>query len=267
MNSDRIQQLARMALEIEEIEAQAMNREPWNGDDLAADRVRPTIVARIGFGRMLAAAAVLAIAGVGTWGAWNAWKQVDSARSELAAITDDSTVPVAVTAPSHSVVNDLHSDKPAVPQRELVAATSPPVKPSIQSVVLTKPSPSALHRGNCNVVVLIVHDMSGKSRCVEFRQEDWDGRCASDLPEWELAMARGAMGPGCGKGSTRQVLVVALSGPADALPNTQHGAEDLAACILGLPRPCDAAGECYQNATANCLPQDVSFKVETLASR
>src|SRR5262249_22617626 len=102
--------------------------------------------------------------------------------------------------------------------------------------VLPPPDPE------CGVIIVIVHDLRGISRCVQVRGEAWHGRCPADLSRWELTAPHVARA--CMSGS-KQMVILALSGPAAQLPTNDRSAEDLAACILGIPRGCDTEGACY----------------------
>lgn len=241
MNDARIEQLLRMAVEADDLEDACEGRSPviarlHNG--------KVTMVAarrRMWAGMALAACAALAFAG--------AW--VIGVRSGTPRTQGDQTAatPSGVEATNGSTlagrVEPNRIERDGVPQTRVELVSADAAGP------------------DQNMVLAIYHDPYAGCRCVKWRSHDWsENRCLSEVGAQEIKGVD--VGRPC-MPSAQQKLLVALSGPARDLPNTDAKASALAQCILDADRPCDAEGTCYEPAARECVPKNVSFKIEAVA--
>lgn len=240
MNDSRIEELLRMAVEADDFELEAEER--------------PAVLARVAGGRIVGwgqkrsawvIAATAACAALAFAGAWFV-----GLRSVPRPVSPHQT-PIAV-----------NTDK---------AGVEPEQSPLDTEVEIVENSASGTTRlvsmegsGEQSVVLAIFHDPYSGCRCVQWREHDWsENRCLNEVPSQELTGVD--VGGPC-MPSPRQKLLVALAGPERALPTTDVKARELAECILGGERMCDSEGSCYAQATRECLPDNVSFKIEAVAA-
>lgn len=243
MNDARIEQLLRMAVEADELEDACEGRSPviarlHNG--------KVTMVAarrRMWAGIALAAGVSLAFAGAWMIG-------VRSGTPQGTPIVDNT--PAQPTEHATEIVSD---EAPRVKiEKNVIAAT-----PNGGGVVRTVSNDT----GEQSVVLAIYHDPYVGCRCVKWRPHDWEeNRCLSDVGAQEIKGVD--VGRPC-MPAARQKLLVALSGPEQDLPTTDAKATQLAECILGGDRLCDTEGTCYESAARECVPKNVSFKIEAVA--
>lgn len=126
--------------------------------------------------------------------------------------------------------------------------------------------PATAGTGEDTVLLAVFHDELAGTRCVSWRDYDFAGnKCLGDVSEKELRglCLRSAGLETCGS-KPQQVMVVALSGPRDSLPESDSSAQQLADCILRGERMCDSAGACFVPAARGCVPKNVSFRIETV---
>lgn len=132
--------------------------------------------------------------------------------------------------------------------------------------VILQPAQAARDSGEDTVILAVFHDPLVGTRCVSWRDYDFDGnKCLTDVSEKELRglCLRSAGLDSCGE-HPRQVMLVALAGPRHSLPESDSSAQQLADCILSGERMCDSAGACYVPAARGCVPKNVSFRIETV---
>lgn len=268
MNDTRIAELARMAVEVDELEREAMIA-------LEADRLR---LDEVHAERRSRAEAVGLTAGNGRrrW-VLAGWTAAGLAAAACLGVT--MTVGLLAIMPERSPAGTGVAVVPDVTQRtieqamqktrEQLASNQPGESVPAQPLPATfTPHADDLvnvaHMNNaeqCCVVIALVRDLGGVLRCVQWRQHEWDVRSVSGMDAQDLKSAVPAT---CDAGP-RQVVLVAVTGPTHSLPRTDESAAELATCILGSPRGCDTDAMCFNGAAARCLPNDVSVKVETVA--
>lgn len=245
MNDARIEQLLRMAVEADELEDACEGRSPviarlHNG--------KVTMIAarrRMWAGFALAAGVAIAFAGAWIIG-------VRSGTPQASPIVDNT--PVQPT--EHTI--ELTSDTPHVKIEKNVIAATPDGGGSIRTA-----NNDLGDSGEQSVVLAIYHDPYVGCRCVKWRPHDWaENRCLSDVGAQEIKGVD--VGRPC-MPAARQKLLVALSGPEQDLPTTDAKATQLAECILAGDRLCDTEGTCYEPAARECVPKNVSFKIESVA--
>ena len=139
--------------------------------------------------------------------------------------------------------------------------TKQPESPLIKyPVVIPVDSQAAVDPGSVEgcIVVAIYRDDHGAMHCVKVKPQEWTGnKCLSEVSQQELRCV--SVGQPCSASADRAMLV-ALSGPQRSLPKTEADAVQLAGCILGSSSD-DSRG--YAHAAAECVPSDVSVKIET----
>jgi hypothetical protein len=263
MNDARIQELVRMALEVDELEG--VRRPAVTAASAGAADPRGVVVRRLFWaGAALAAAAAVAVmvsplatrvstdpgAGRMTAGLGPSMAAPGAARD-----------PGEVGAPAHA--DYTVALEPRYTRRlNLQDMIRPAPAPAPAGVVGARLDPEGLEQ--C-VVMAIYRDPLGAMHCVQMKPHEWQGnRCLTEVPPSELRSVW--FGRPCAEPAS--TLVVALSGPRRALPKNEEGAVALARCILGLSESCEAHGQpCLQRAAVECVPSEVSVRVETVAAR
>lgn len=249
MNDQRINELVRMAMEVEELESEGQGAP---GLRLAGSGVLPRRVGGLGghrawwvaAGTALAAALALAIA---------LPIYLKPSRTEI------------VTNPAPSDLTPVEPPALPVPANIVTVVTLPmctpdlsksyPVRSGFSTVSSSDPQGSA--------VVTIYPRVRGNAPCVQVWAHQWsENRCLGEVPAQEIKAA--ATDSLCNVGN--QTLVVALAGPRKALPKTQAEAEGLADCILGFPHECGGDTQCLSHIAMQCVDPNVSVKIETVAS-
>lgn len=303
MKHDQLEALIVMAVEADTIEREAMGLGPEASaleshtqaelklvGELEAQAARPSAwTRRVLIASSLAAAACLSIAGVSIWNGMLSAQGVVSGLHDVAVNDGPITIGGPKVARGVGGGSDASKARPAGPEianadnekgsvcvaagagqsGDSLAVNTPVLSGEVKSDVAARIMPAsfggraiASHaHDECSVVLLIVRDFHGISSCVQIKPHDFGERCVQDLTSYEMAYQ--AQGEQCMPG--HQMLVVALSGPSESLPTNDRSARALAACILGLPRTCDAEGACFDGPTASCVAKNVSFKVETVA--
>jgi hypothetical protein len=127
----------------------------------------------------------------------------------------------------------------------------------------TKPEVAmAPHKGLRSVLLTIFRDSYGDLSCVRWRPHEWgEGKTLAEVTPSELIDA-GAMG-WC-DGTASEMVVVALSGPADSVPVTDLLAFDLAECISGSSDLCEQEPGTYASVTLSCLPPGVQARAQSI---
>jgi hypothetical protein len=229
MNDRRINDLVRMAMEADELEADAQSP-----DRHLAGAIDAVPSGRSGSLRGWWAGAALAAAGIAVVVA-------------LPFFTGHASKPGAT----------IVEGRLGVPgPKGTIEVVSPAV---VVNTALERVDPGTVER--C-VVVAIFRDDHGRMNCVKSKPHEWsENRCLGEVSSQELR--RVVVGQGCSS-SADQALMVALAGPQRSLPKTEADAMGLATCILG--SPCENDPRCLANAAAECVPAEVSVKIETVAS-
>lgn len=247
MNDLRIAELARMAVEVDELDRDAQMPELQPELRLVLDAEQATSELRRSTRRagliagVTAALAAAACIGVALTVAFVAIGPYAPSRARVAVIP-----PIEPEVPR--VTGHVgHDHAPGV--MGVGSVSAPPV-----------PMRYASSDEQCCMVVAMVRDSGGVLRCVKWRQHEWDVQRVSSMNAADLKQA---VPQPCG--APTQVVLVAMTGPTRSLPRTDEGAERLANCILAAPRSCDTDAMCFNGAAARCLPNDVSVKVETVA--
>jgi hypothetical protein len=113
-----------------------------------------------------------------------------------------------------------------------------------------------------SMVMAIYRGARGQMQCVKMKPHEWsENKCLTDVTSQELKCV--SVGQAC-TASADHALVVALSGPQKSLPRNDSDAVHLATCILG--SPCENDSKCLSLTAAQCVPDGVSVKIETVAA-
>lgn len=246
MNDRRINNLVRMAMEVEEIESQATSPslrlvgEPV----MAGARGRSWFVSGAGLAGMgLAAAAGLAL--------------VFAIPAMLHPATPGKTVIATDTGGSTPQNNEIVRHMPTVDPFVNVD-THEPATPAV-ALASDRVDPGMVER---SLVMAIYRGARGQMQCVKMKPHEWsENKCLTDVTSQELKCV--SVGQAC-SASADHALVVALSGPQKSLPRNDADAVSLATCILG--SPCENDSKCLSLSAAECVPAGVSVKIETVAS-
>lgn len=237
LSDDRINRLVRMALEAEALEGDGPALSIAREHDAAAHRARAHRRWVMGSTLALAAGVMLTVAGVFV-------------------LRPSGTAPVQPPTPLA-----IERGRPA----ELGA--KPKVEPTLanrQSGPTNVRVAQTVGLQEQGVVVVIAHSPETGAHCVQWGPaESWSTKCLSDVSEDQLRSVRLK-----GMCSERRPTVtrIALAGPASALPMGDAKAAMLADCILRSDRPCDGSGACYLSAASNCLPPNVSVRIESVTA-
>ncbi len=113
-----------------------------------------------------------------------------------------------------------------------------------------------------SMVMAIYRGSRGQMQCVKMKQHEWsENKCLTEVTPQELKCV--SVGQAC-TASADHALMVALSGPQKSLPRNESEAMHLATCILG--SPCENDSKCLSLSAAQCVPDGVSVKIETVAA-
>lgn len=227
MNDRQLQELLRMAAEVEEIESHASSTlgqvSPWTNAH------RPNRVRRTAWAVASAAAAIALGAGL------------------FVALRP------APVAPNSG--GDAMAVKPA---------PAPVIEPDVVPVQGVAIAAVDSRPATPGMLLAIYQDILGAARCVQVLPLPMNpGESLADVARADLLhadeLAEGAV---CATGPHR-LLVVALAGPANALPASAESAEALATCIAASRDQCSETPSSYADAAAACLPPGVSVRVES----
>lgn len=254
MNDNRINELVRMVMEVEEIERETPPALRLSGEgSFAKTRTRGWLYASVG---VAAAAAVALVAAIPLR---NAILPKSDSRTSITS-TDgagtDSEVPVYTKTLNLAQRPDfvIRVEDNAQVRTWLSAVRS-------QGYDARIVDPSEVQ--TC-IVVAIYRDQIGAMHCVQLKPHEWqDNQCLTEVSSHELKSVH--FGAPCTQ-DARQTLLVALSGPRNALPTTEQGAVALAKCILGKAGSCDSEPGCFTGVASHCLPSNVAVKIETVAA-
>lgn len=246
MNDQRIHELVRMAIEVEELESGGQGAP---GLRLAGSGVLPRRMSRthqawwVAAGTALAAGLALAIA-----------------------------LPVYLKPSSTKIVTNPPPRQPFVEPRALPipanivqVVTLPMCTPDLNKSYPVRSGFSMVSSGepHGSAVVTIYPRVRGNAPCVQVWAHQWsENRCLGEVSAQEIRAA--GTSSLCNVGN--QTLVVALAGPRRVLPKTQAEAEGLAQCILGFPHECGGDMQCLSHIAMQCVDPNVSVKIETVAS-
>lgn len=252
MNDRRLDELIRMAREVNELERSAEGIPALRlvGDPVATRKGRS--VRRIWIGALSAAAAI-AVVGVSVW----------------MAVAPGATHPTQTgtpTAGAHGT--NAPGNSPNESPRTFVKHT--PLGPTLPvpgstgtTVRATMPVPVPGSQDE-SVVLAIYRDNTGGVHCVQMAAHTWANRCLPDVQASELRNV--SFGEPC-MSEPRQTLLVALAGPRRSLPTSEAGAVALAKCIFSMPRGCDTDAACFSGPASQCIPAGVSVKIESVADQ
>lgn len=113
-----------------------------------------------------------------------------------------------------------------------------------------------------SLLMAVYQNDAGKFSCVNWSADALKGRKISSLSAEELT--RIGLTLSCDPAAAR-ILVVGLEGPASALPSSDARAHAVAQCLTSSP-PCASGVFNPQTcASAGCLAQEVTVRVESLA--
>jgi hypothetical protein len=257
MNDRRMNELVRMAMEVEELEAGAnrpqlrlVGAEPDEANEGAT--VRHALHGRWWAGAGMAAAAVLAL-----------YFTLPAMLSTPGSPAHQG--PIVINPPDlPSMQGDHHDPTPVIVHRDIVRPDpAPQMLVRNDHVVNVAAAPTPVDPGSVEkcVVVAIYRDDAGRMHCVKSAPAVWsENRCLSEVSGQELRCA--SIGQACSS-SADHALMVALAGPSRSLPKSDADAVGLATCILG--SPCQNDSKCLSSAAMDCVPPDVSVKIETTA--
>lgn len=227
MNDRQLQELLRMAAEVEEIEAHASSTlgqvSPWTNAH------RPSRMRRTAWAVASAAAAIALGAGI-----FMAIRPAPVAPIDHGGSVAGKPTPAPVTEPA-----------------------TIPVQGSAIAAVDSRPATPGM-------LLAIYQDILGAARCVQVLPLPMNpGESLADVARADLLHADELSdGATCATGPHR-LLVVALAGPANSLPATAESAEALATCIAASRDQCSEMPSSYADAAAACLPPGVSVRVES----
>ena len=227
MNDRQLHELLRMAAEVEAIEAQSSS---------SLGQVSPWTVANRPAARRRVAWAVASAAAMFT----------------LAAGVFVSLRP----APTPSATTLADASKPA-PVEPVLEPAPADMQPAVLAVDSKPASPGML--------LAIYQDILGAARCVQILPLPIEpGSSLADVARADLLHVD-ELGENsrCATGGPQRLLVVALAGPATALPDSDASAQALASCIAASRDQCSELPSSYADAAAACVPPGVSVRVES----
>lgn len=227
MNDRQLHELLRMAAEVDQIEAHASSTlgqvSPW------ANANRPSSRSRlIWAGSSIAAAIAL---GAGLF--------------------------VAMRPPA---------PPPLDAGTSLVVAPSPEFvePPTVVAVELPEEVPMDSRPATPGMLLAIYQDILGAARCVQILPLPMNpGESLADVARADLLHAEELDGNTVCSTGPHRLLIVALAGPSNSLPDSPESAEALATCIASSRDQCSEMPSSYANAAAACLPPNVSVRVES----
>jgi hypothetical protein len=242
MNDTRMNELVRMAMEAESLEREAlMEGRPRlrlvGGDPPPVRRVRAWWV-----GAGVAAAACVAFV-----------------------VALPAMLPHPAPLPDKPVVvKEEPKYQPAAPvivQHQRLPIDQPKATPT-PTVVATSDKPDIGSVERC-VVMAIYRGDQGAMHCVQVKPHEWsNNKCLSEVTQQEMRCV--PIARSCSS-SADDALVVAMSGPQKSLPKSESEAVGVASCILGSPH-CGSDGDarCFARAASECVPSDVSVRIESV---
>lgn len=151
-----------------------------------------------------------------------------------------------------------------VPGGSPLAGSATPIHPSkavetTGSVPVVAAAPTTEQRG---VLLTIFRDSYGELSCVQWRPHEWgEGKSLAELTPGELLEAGSSAW--C-DGTASEMVVVALSGPLESVPDTELLAHDLAACISGSSDLCEQEPGTYDSVALSCLPPGVQARAQSI---
>ena len=113
-------------------------------------------------------------------------------------------------------------------------------------------------------VLAIYQDAAGVVRCVSWHPQAFGATPIEKLAPGELVKA--TYGQQCSIVGPHRLIAVAVSGPKENLPSSAERAQELAQCIVGDAMiKCDADPPTLSVASASCVPHGLHVMMETLA--
>lgn len=113
-------------------------------------------------------------------------------------------------------------------------------------------------------VLAIYQDAAGVVRCVSWHPQAFGATPIEKLKAGELVKA--TYGQQCSIAGPHRLIAVAVSGPKENLPSSAERAQELAQCIVGdATMKCDADPPTLSVASASCVPHGLHVMMETLA--
>jgi len=117
------------------------------------------------------------------------------------------------------------------------------------------------HSNGKQMLLALFRDGQDGCECVVWKEAEFGDRNLDEVSRSELLAA--AMKGRCSADSSL-VLVLALDGPQELLPESTEAAASLAACVSN-EIECRQNAACYTTQAIQCLPEQVSVVAETLA--
>lgn len=177
--------------------------------------------------------------------------------------------PAPQPKPNHNLAqNTQPSHGTPMPAENHASTNKPREDPHI--AILKPVDPKASGDAPQNMVLAMYEGTDPKTgnacdncECVQWWSHDWGtGRDVADIRPGELIGA--SMEHAC-MPTPRRVVVVGLTGPAAALPDTDTEARDLVNCIMGREEEhrCADREASVATAASYCLPSGVAVRVQT----
>ena len=284
MDRERIEQLVRMAHEIEQLEAQAAMRldpsasrveSPWSESDEAfsfagavearAREAREELrqQRRAGRWRRVVVGAAVVLLGTMALQLFGPWRALPLPRSGTP-VASAGTTP-SVTATPDSRGSGIPTSGPPGDGTVIVTAG-----PSLSVLGANEPC-DPLQPGFGSRIIAMVLDGENDCRCSQTVLHQWDG----SVPVSEISRAdllRIGFEAACMSEPTR-ILVVAVSGPVDELPETDEDIAALAHCVDIGPTEDDDIGYLghdevkYAAAAMACIARGLTVETATLLTR
>lgn len=247
MNDQRINNLVRMAMEVEELESRV------NAPDLRLVGEPVAVRRRAWFtsGAGMAGIGLAAAAGLALVFAIPAMMQPRGTGKTVLTVNGGGNS--AGTPKDNTIVRHLTPVAPVEDVNHTAIVAIPTV------TAADRVDPGSVER---SMVMAIYRGARGQMQCVKMKPHEWsENKCLTDVTSQELKCV--SVGQAC-TASADHALVVALSGPQKSLPRNDSDAVHLATCILG--SPCENDSKCLSLTAAQCVPEGVSVKIETVAA-
>lgn len=250
MNDRRIKNLVRMAMEVEELESHVNAPALRLAGEPAELRRRAWFASGVGMmGIGLAAAAGLAL----VFALPAMMQPRNSGHTNNTSLATTAADNSAGTPKDNTIVRHMPTSAPIQNANHAALAVVPTV-----SVAADRVDPDNVER---SMIMAIYRGARGQMQCVKMKPHEWsENKCLTDVTSQELKCV--SVGQAC-TASADHALVVALSGPQKSLPRNESDAVHLATCILG--SPCENDSKCLSLNAAQCVPEGVSVKIETVA--
>lgn len=253
MDDRRLENLIRIAAEIEEMERSALlPAAPLRIHEADGRRPQPRRRAPRTLWRIAAISSAAACVGLAIY-------------FSRPAVSPSPVLPVAVGpqrppqagSPDSSIGPDSIADAhPA----ELVSAPPRITAEHARHIIDDLLHPPQIGAG----VLAIYEDASGVVRCVRWQPHDFGGRRFDQLRPGELV--RVSYGTHCAIVGPHRLIAVAVRGPIEKLPDSDERAQELAECIVGeSPTRCEAQPTTVGPNSPGCFPTGLQVMVETLA--